>query len=202
VLNQGLAKRPAPEIYLPYTLAGASQDLVVRTAAQPMSMARAVTAAIRRVDSQLPVTDVMSMESAIDRYLLTLSRFQMTLFSQFASTGLLLAIAGIYGVVSNSVERRTPELGLRLALGARSGQIISLVLGSGMRLVLVGIALGLAGAWLVTRVMASFLFGVVPADPVSFGVVALMISAVGLVACLWPACRAARIDAVRSLRQE
>ncbi len=126
----------------------------------------------------------------------------MILFGLFASIGLALAIAGIYGTVSNAVERRTPELGVRLALGAQSHQVIGLVVRSGLRLVLVGIAVGIAGGLFVTRFMASLLFGIIAADFISFGSVALVLITVGLIACLWPALRAARIDPVCSLRQE
>jgi len=142
------------------------------------------------------------MDAALNLHLLSLSRFQMILFSLFAAIGLALAIAGIYGVVSNAVERRTPELGVRLALGAQPGQVVGLVLRSGLRLVLAGIVVGLVGALLATRFMANFLFGIRPADPLSFGAVALILIAVGLAACLWPAWRAARIDPACSLRQD
>jgi predicted permease len=202
VLNQGLTKTTAPEVYLPYTLAGLSQRLVIRTEREPMASARDIARSIRQVDAQQLVTEVMSMESELSLRLLSLSRFQTILFGLFASIGLALAIAGIYGVVSNAVERRTPELGVRLALGAQSHQVIGLVLGSGLRLVLVGIAVGLAGALALTRFLANLLFGIPSADPLSFGAVALILSSVGLAACLWPACRAARIDPIRSLRQE
>jgi putative ABC transport system permease protein len=201
-LNQGLSKGVAPEIYVPYTFSGRSRNLAIRTAGNPKSVARAVTANIRRVDAQQPVTDVMSMENELSQKSLSLSRFQMTLFTLFASIGLALAIAGIYGVVSNAVERRTPELGVRLALGARSGQVIGLVLASGMRLVCMGIVVGLTGAFLVTRFMAGFLFGVLPGDLLSFIAVALLVTAIGLAACLWPAWRAANIDPLLSLRRE
>lgn len=202
VLNQGLAKAPAPEVYIPYTLAGLSQSIAVRTAGDPMSEAKAVTASIRQVDTGQPVTEVMPMETRLSLRFFSLSRFQMILFGLFASIGLALAVAGIYGVMANAVAQRTPELGVRLALGARSDQVVGLVLGSGMRLVLAGIGAGLAGALLVTRFMAKFIFGVPPADPVAFGGVALLLGAVGLAACLWPALRAARIDPIRSLRQD
>jgi len=202
VLNQGLAKTAAPEVYLPYTLAGISRRFAIRTVGEPMSAARAITASIRQVDSQQLVTDVMSMETALSRHLLALSRFQMILFGLFAAIGLALAIAGIYGVVSNAVTRRTPELGVRLALGAQPRQVVGLMLGSGLRLVLFGIVVGLAAALLAVRFMANFVFGIPPVDPISFGAVALILAAVGLAACLWPAWRAARIDPVRSLRQD
>jgi ABC-type antimicrobial peptide transport system permease subunit len=167
-----------------------------------MAFARAIRASIRQIDAEQPVTSVMSLESALSLRFLSLSRFQMILFGAFAAIGLALAIAGIYGVVSNSVQRRTPELGVRLALGAESYQVVGLVLRSGLRLVLIGIGVGLAAALVATQFMASFLLGIPAADPWSFAAVALILCTVGLVACLWPACRAARIDPIISLRQE
>ena len=202
VLNQGLAKTAAPEVYVPYTLAAMSQRFAIRTVGEPISVAPAIARAIRQIDSQQLMTEVMSMDAALNLQLLSLSRFQMILFSLFAAIGLALAIAGIYGVVSNAVERRTPELGVRLALGAQPAQVVGLVLRSGLRLVLAGIGVGLVGALLATRFMANFLFGIRPADPLSFAAVALILTAVGLVACLWPAWRAARIDPACSLRQD
>jgi predicted permease len=202
VRNQGVSKAPAPEVYLPYTFTGTSYRFAVRTTGDPVRAAKSIVARIGLVDPQQPVTEVMSMDASLNSKLFSLSRFQLILFSVFAAIGLALAVAGIYGVVSNNVVRRTTELGVRMALGASGGQAIRLILGSGMRLVLAGIAAGLAGAYFATRLMSGFLFGVVAADPISYGGVAALLITVGFAACLWPAWRAARIDPVCSLRQE
>jgi hypothetical protein len=202
VRNQGVSKAPAPEVYLPYTFTGSSYRFAIRTTGDPSQAAKSIAAGIRGIDPLQPVTEIMPMEAALSSRLFSLSRFQLILFSIFAAIGLALAIGGIYGVVSSAVQRRTPELGVRIALGASRRQVIGLMLGSGMRLVLTGIGVGLVGAFFVTRLMSALLFGVVPADPMSYGSVVILLAAVGLAACLWPAVRAARIDPVCSLRQE
>jgi putative ABC transport system permease protein len=202
VLNQGLSKTAAPEIYLPYTLTGTSRHLAIRTATDALRATHDITASIRRIDEEQLITNVMTMNRALEQRLLSLSHFQLVLFGLFASIGLSLAVAGIYGVISNTVESRKRELGIRLALGAQSGQVIGLVLNSGLRMVLLGIGIGVAGALLLTRFMANFLFGIHAADPLSFAAVMLVLGTAGVAACLEPAIRAARIDPVCSLRQE
>jgi ABC-type antimicrobial peptide transport system permease subunit len=202
VRNQGLIKGVAPEIYLPYTLTGMSRHMILRAAPDPERVATAVVSNIHRIDPEQLITNVMTMDALLEKRLLSLSRFQLALFGVFASIGLILAVAGIYGVVSNTVETRRRELSIRLAIGASPSQVMTLVLHSGTQMVLVGIGLGLAGAILLTRLMAAMLFGVHVVDLVSIALTSVATLAAGLAACLEPAIRAARLDPARSLKQE
>jgi putative ABC transport system permease protein len=156
---------------------------------------------IRSLDAEQPVADVRTMEGWLARSL-SRSRFSTLLLAVFAGVAALLAGVGIYGVMSYSVAQRTHEVGIRLALGARGRDVLKLVVGQGMKLALIGLALGLAVAVALTRLMEKLLFGVSPTDPLTFVVVALMITIVALLACWLPARRAARVDPMIALRSE
>jgi putative ABC transport system permease protein len=164
-----------------------------------------MTAAVRRevqaVDPNQPVFNVNMMEQVLADSLAS-QRLSMLLLSIFAGVALILAAVGIYGVMSYTVIQRTHEIGIRMALGARVVDVLQLILGHAMLLVLIGIMIGLVGAFAVTRVMASLLYGVSATDPLTFGGVSLLLAAIALVACLIPARRATRVDPMVALRHE
>jgi ABC-type antimicrobial peptide transport system permease subunit len=128
--------------------------------------------------------------------------FILTLVAVFAATALLLAIAGVYGVMAYNVTRRRREIGVRIALGATSGQVIGVILGQGMRTIVIGVVAGLVGALLLTRSVSAMLFGITPTDPVSFAAVVLLLAVIGTLACYLPALRGTRVNPVEALRQE
>jgi putative ABC transport system permease protein len=161
----------------------------------------AIQSAIREVDKDQPVYQVQTIDELIGDSVGT-RRFALTILILFAALALVLAVSGIYGVISYSVTQRTQEIGIRMALGARAADVLRLVLGQFMRLTVVGVALGLIGAFLATRLMTSLLFGVTPTDVTTFVLVSVGLSLVALVACLIPARRATRVDPLVALRYE
>ncbi len=199
-LDQGVR----PEIYFALgQMAGRYRrmNLAVRTNVDPKSTVAAIQAAIREVDKDQPVYQIQTMEELI-RDSVGTRRFALTILILFALLALVLAVSGIYGVISYSVTQRTQEIGIRMALGARGGDVLRLVLGQFMRLTVVGVALGLIGAYALTRLMTSLLFGVTATDITTFVVVSLGLSLVALVACLVPARRATKVDPLVALRYE
>ena len=199
-LDQGVR----PEIYFALgQMAGRYRrmNLAVRTNVDPKSTVAAIQAAIREVDKDQPVYQIQTMEELI-RDSVGTRRFALTILILFAVLAIVLAVSGIYGVISYSVTQRTHEIGIRMALGARGGDVLRLVLGQFMRLTVVGVALGLVGAYALTRLMTSLLFGVTATDITTFVVVSLGLSLVALVACLVPARRATKVDPLVALRYE
>ena len=176
-------------------------SLAVRTSADPASAASAVSAAIHRVDPELPVVHVVTMEGLISASLSS-QRFNALLIGAFAGLALVLAAVGIYGVLSYTVRRRVREIGIRMALGASHSDVLRLVVADGMKPILLGVALGLAAALALSRVVASLIFGVRATDPLTFAAVALLLVAVGLLATVLPAYRATRVEPVSILREE
>ena len=178
-------------------------SIIVRTkpGIAPLSLSRPVQEALLAGDTQLPAMSVRTMEQ------LTLTstarqNFALLLLGVFAAIALLLATVGIYGVISYNVARRTRELGIRMALGAERNDVLRLVVGQGLGLTLVGVAAGLAGAWALTRFLASLLCRVRPTDPLTFGGVSLVLTGASLLACYIPARRAARVEPMEALRYE
>ena len=174
---------------------------VVRTAVSPLSLREAVKREIAGLDPTLPLTEIHSMEE-IAEVSVASRRFNMLLIGVFAALGMLLAAVGIYGVISYSVEQRTNEIGIRIALGARATDVIWLVLKQGMLLGLAGVAIGIGGALALTRLMKTLLFGVSATDPLTFALIALVLTLVALLACYIPARRATRVDPMVALRYE
>ncbi|HUG53982.1 MAG TPA: FtsX-like permease family protein, partial [Vicinamibacteria bacterium] len=177
------------------------RHLVVRTAGDPMAMAPTVRAAVRSVDPDLILTDVTTMAALVD-VALGGARFAMRLLAGFALVALLMAMLGIYGVVAFVVGRRTREVGIRMALGARAADVLSLVLRQGMAPVLAGLGVGLAVALAAGRLGSGLLYGVPPHDPVTLAAALLLLAAAALLACALPARRAARIDPAHALRED
>ena len=178
-----------------------SLSLVVRTSLAPKNVATAVTNAVHKVDAGTPVLDVLTMEELMASSLAP-QRFNMFLLGTFAAVALLLATIGIYSVLAYSVQRRTPEIGIRIALGAQVSHVLRLVLGEGMGLVLAGVAFGVVGALALSRFLRSLLYGVGSDDIPTLLCVAALLSIVALGACYLPARRAMRIDPVVALRDE
>jgi putative ABC transport system permease protein len=189
-------------VYLSYRqLPRSGMALVLRGAVEPSSLAPTLRNAVREVDPALPVYDVMTMNERLSNSVAA-RRFNLLLLGGFAAMALLLAGVGVYGVISYVVTQRTHEVGIRMALGAQSADVVHLFIKQGMAMVIFGVALGLIGAFALTRVMRSLLFDVSANDPLTFACVALLLSLVALAACYLPARRASRIDPLASLRRE
>jgi predicted permease len=197
-----LDKPQYPEIYWPQAQApSASARILIRTEVDPESLTAAVRDEIGRIDRDLPALEVSAMDGVIADTLWR-PRLAAWLLGLFASLAVALAAAGLYGVLSYSVSQRTQELCLRMALGARQSDVLRLVIGEGMRLVVVGMAVGLAAAFALSRFVASQLYGVKATDPLTLGSVALLLACVALLACWLPARRAAKTDPMASLRHD
>jgi putative ABC transport system permease protein len=198
----GLAEPPRQELYISYRAASSQEmSMVVRTDEDPERLGAAVTAAIRAVDPEQPVFSVMSMERVIENASAE-RRISMVLLLLFAGMALLLSALGIYGVMAYTTTQRRHEIGIRLALGAGTPDVLRLVVGQGMRLVLLGLGAGLLGAWVLSRALASQLYGITAQDPVTYASVALLLGTVALLATWVPARRATRVDPMISLRVE
>jgi putative ABC transport system permease protein len=199
----GMKGDPPPlMVYMPYwsdNESGAS--LVIRTAQEPAAAARAVRNAIWSVDSDLPVSEMKTMQRIISDSV-SERRFQTMLLAVFALAALVLALVGIYGVISYSVNLRRNEIAIRMALGARAAQVNRMVLGQGMRPVAAGLVIGIAVALGLGRLLQAMLFEIRPADPVVLGGVVMLLGVAAALACFAPARRAARTDPAMSLRYE
>jgi putative ABC transport system permease protein len=176
-------------------------QMAVRTSSPPNSLVSAVTGAIHSIDSDQPVTDVMSMDDLIATSL-SQRRFSMLLLAAFAGLALVLAAVGIYSVLAFAVRRRVREIGIRMALGAEIKDILRLVVSEGMKPALLGVVIGVVGALALGRVLASLIYGVSATDPITFAAVAALLCLVALMASIIPALRATRIEPTRALRDE
>ena len=176
-------------------------SLVVRTTSNPSSLTSAVTAAVHQVDSELPLLQILTMQDVVGASL-SQQRFNMLLLAVFAGLALLLAAIGIYSVLSYSVKRRVREIGIRMALGAQVRDVLRLIVIEGMRPTLIGVAIGLAGALALGRVLANLIYGIKPTDAITFGAVSLLLAGVGLFASIIPAYRATRVEPMKTLRDE
>jgi putative ABC transport system permease protein len=202
--HNGMRAEKAPTVYVTYEQYpwwGGQMYLVVRSSHDPLSLVADVRREVQSMDSTLPLANIRTgdqlMALAFGR-----TRFQTLLIALFALVALLLAAVGIYGVISYSAAQRTHEIGVRLALGARPADVIRLVVGQGLRLTTIGVALGLIGALALTWLMKSLLFGVSATDPMTFASIAILLAGVALLASYVPARRATRVDPMTALRCE
>jgi putative ABC transport system permease protein len=192
-----------PAAYLPYPYHAAARNtgLTIRTAGDPTAVTTAVRREIRASDPALPVFEVATMNKVRENGYWQFRLFGW-MFSVFGGIALFLAAIGVYGVIAYGVSQRTHEIGVRVALGARCRDVLRLVVGQGVGLALIGVAVGVVGAFGVTRLIASILFDVSPSDPLSFAGVAVFLTAVAVVASYVPARRAMGVDPIVALRSE
>jgi putative ABC transport system permease protein len=196
------SRNPYSEINVPFAQSPWPQvSMLVRSESDPKSLIRSIGAAVNSVDPDLPLAGVRTLDEIIHEAL-AIDRFSVVLFSWFGVLGLLLSAVGIYGVMAFAVAQRTHEFGIRMALGAQRSRVIKLVLKEGTILALSGVAIGLVGAYLVGRAMESTLYGVGAFDVRAFGAVAFLLVVAALLACLFPAWRASRVEPLEALRYE
>jgi putative ABC transport system permease protein len=202
VRYDSLVDEPPPAAYFSHSdLTYGFMTLVIRTDGDPIAIAPAVQREIRSLDPNQPVSDVRSMNQVMSEWV-SRSRFNTLLLGLFAGLATLLSAVGIFGVMNYSVALRTRELGLRLAIGAQPRQVLLLVLKQGLLLTVFGIAIGLAAAFALTRLLSGLLFGVEAVDVSTFTTISLLLVMVSLLACYLPARRAMRIDPLQALRYE
>jgi len=202
IRQESITDEVTPEIYLPFAqMRMNGMTLMVRTASDPLSLARAVRSEVLAIDKNQPIHDVKTLAQRVDEAV-AVSRSLMVLFTAFALLALVLGAVGIYGIVSYSVTQRTHEIGIRMALGARTGNVLSLIMKNGLALVLTGIVIGVGGALALTRFLTTLLFGVTPTDRVTFVVVSGIFFVIAMLASLIPALRATRVDPLIALRYE
>jgi putative ABC transport system permease protein len=199
----GLDAPPAEEIYYPYAQVAISSEtsLVVRSSGDPASLSAAVRSIVQEVSSDAPVLRLKTMNEVLD-ISTAQQRFTMGLMAVFAGVALLMAIIGLYGVMSYTVTQRTHEIGIRMALGAERRDVMRLIVGQGLTLAVIGVGTGLIAAFAFTRLLATLLFGVGAKDPLTFAVVAAIMLVVALGACFVPARRATKVDPMVALRYE
>jgi predicted permease len=211
IRDQSLNRRPRPAMYVPLAQLPDEINTVnlrllpiawfIRTRVEPQALGTLIQNELRQASGGLPVASIRSMDD-IERRSVARQNFSMLLMTIFGCAALLLAAIGIYGLLAYSVQQRTQEIGIRMALGARPEAVRNMILFQGMRLALVGVAIGIAAALGLTRLLASFLFGVQPRDPLVFIAVPVLLTAVALLACYLPARRATRINPLEALRWE
>ncbi len=203
VRSLGLDSDPAPMVYASTAVAATwnPMNLVIRTGGEPASQVSAVRSTLGSIDPNIPIYDIRTVDELLSNSLGS-RRFTMFLLGTFAAVALLLACVGLFGVMAYLVSQRTHEIGVRLALGARPGDVFRLIIGRGMALASAGSALGLAGAWAIGRFLESMLYQIKPTDPITLASAPLVLLAVALLACYVPARRAMKVDPMAALRYE
>jgi putative ABC transport system permease protein len=205
-VTQGLGLEPKAEMYIPYRqldplLPVFQMSIVLRTAGNPLLQVAALRSSLTAIDPSQPLVKVRTMEDNMAASVAQ-PRFRTWLIGIFAALALTLAAVGIYGVMSYSVTQRTGEIGIRVALGAQSGDVFRIILGEALRLALIGVAVGFAGALILTRLLTSFLYGTSASDPLTFISVALLLIGISAAAAFFPAGRATQVDPIVALRYE
>jgi predicted permease len=207
VRQMGVDEPVKAEMYFPYQQSEedvafyAPRDFVIRTSVDPLSVVAAVRNEIHQVDPEQPISNIRTMDEMLGEETAS-RRLGMTLLTTFAGLALLLATLGIYGVLAYFVVQHTQEIGVRMALGAQRSNILALVLKQGMALTLLGVVIGLAIAFAITRLMASLLYGISTTDPLTYGVIVLLLTTVAFFACYLPARRATKVDPMVALTYE
>ena len=202
IKDEDIDDEAEPGVYVPFLQdPWWTMSLVVRTSSDPKMLASAAQREVRALDADLPLYNVRTMTEVIDEAI-SPKRLVTFLLGFFALAALLLAAVGLYAVMSYTVAQRTHEIGIRMALGAQASHILRMVVGQGLLLTVIGVCLGLLGAFAVTRVMAQRLYRVTATDPVTFAGISLLLTAVALVASFIPARRATRVDPMVALRDE
>jgi putative ABC transport system permease protein len=202
VRDVALSRKPGPMMYVPFAQAPLyGGEVVVRSSLSASSVAAGIRQAVDSIDKGLPLTNVESFPDALGASVAQ-ERFRTLVLSSFSGIALILAAVGIFGVISYSASQRTHEIGIRMALGAQQGNVLRLILGHGAKLAIFGLSAGAVAALLLTRLMASLLYGVSATDPITFGTVAIVLLGVALIACYIPAHRAMRVDPMVALRHE
>jgi ABC-type antimicrobial peptide transport system permease subunit len=198
------AKEIIPEAYIPFTLSGPANFSIVMSpkTGDPRALVPVLRAAISELDKDQPVMDTEPVDYFIARYVSAGPKFSVVLFGAFGFLGLALVTVGIYGVIANAVARRTREIGLRMAVGATMADVMRMVIGRGVRLLAIGVVVGLAGGLSTAAYLQTLLRGGTPYDPVSLTAVIVILAFTGVVACWLPARRAARIAPMDALRVE
>ncbi len=198
----GLDSSTQPQAYFPYfQVPTRSMSLVVRTASDPLSLTAMVKSQIQTIEKDIPINDLKTMQQLLAESI-SGRRFNMLLLTLFAAVALMLAVVGIYGVMSYTVTQRTHEIGVRVAIGAEPLDVFRMVIKQGMTLATIGVVFGLLGAFALTRLMTTMLFGVEPTDPTTFLGIAALLTGVSLVACCIPGRRATKVDPLVALRYE
>jgi putative ABC transport system permease protein len=200
--HMGLDKEPMAEVYVPVEQMPWPVDILFARSSMPRSyLARAMRQAVAAVDKNQPIYHIISMEDLLADSV-SVQRFSLLMLGGFSVLALMLAMMGVYGVVSHTIAQRTPEIGIRIALGAQGRDVLRLILAQGLKPVVIGCVIGLIAALVLSRVLSSLLYGVTATDPATFAIVSLLLSFVALLACWIPARRAMKVDATNALRCE
>src|SRR5262249_16224015 len=203
VKNQGIQETPNPEVWIPYTITGAfERGILVRTSQDPMLLLNTVRHEVWAVDRNVALTLTGTLEGYLKQFSYSGPRFGLILLGVFAGVGLVLVAMGVYSVIAYTVSRQTHEIGIRIALGAGRADVLRLVAQNGLQLVGIGVVIGFAGSFAVTRIISSQVWGISPHDPLTLMLVVAVMTAAGLTACYFPARRALRVDPMIALRYD